>query len=150
LEYDQNVTESPDISKPIVLFDGSCGFCDAMVRFVIHRDSRKRFRFAPLESQTGKQLTAKHGIHPELTDSVVLVDGDKAYTKSTAALLIAVELDTPWPLAGLLGHLPLHLRDAAYDWVARHRKQWFKSDQCPIPTAEERERFVEPPPAVSR
>ena len=116
-----------------------------MVRFVIHRDSRKRFDFAPLESRTGQALMIKHGIDPKEVDSVVLVDGDKAYTKSTAALLIAVELDTPWPLAGLLGHVPLHLRDAAYDWVAGHRRQWFKSDRCPTPTAEERERFVDPP-----
>jgi predicted DCC family thiol-disulfide oxidoreductase YuxK len=147
LEYDQNVTESTDISQPVILFDGTCGFCDAMVRFVIARDSRKRFKFAPLESETGQALLAKHGIDPTQTDSVVLVNGDKAYTKSTAALLIAVELDAPWPLAGLLGHVPLHLRDAAYDWIARHRRQWFKSDQCPVPSAEMRERFIEPPTA---
>ncbi|PKN39805.1 MAG: hypothetical protein CVU63_14125, partial [Deltaproteobacteria bacterium HGW-Deltaproteobacteria-20] len=35
---------------PIVLFDGECGLCHASVRFVVERDDRALFRFAPLDS----------------------------------------------------------------------------------------------------
>jgi predicted DCC family thiol-disulfide oxidoreductase YuxK len=137
------MAETSVTSHAVVLFDGNCGFCDAMVRFIIRHDPAGHFRFAPLESEVGKTLLVRHQLDPAATDSVVLIDGDRAYTKSTAVLLIAVGLAAPWPLLGILGHLPLGLRDQAYAWFARHRRQWFKPPACPLPTDEERERFLE-------
>lgn len=126
----------------IVLFDGSCGFCDRSVRFILRRDPYRRFRFAPLQSQVARDLLAQHHIDTDL-DSIVVIDGDKAYTRSTAVLRVALELPDPWPVLGALIFLPAHLRDAAYDYFARHRKEWFKPpDACRTPTPQEREQFL--------
>jgi predicted DCC family thiol-disulfide oxidoreductase YuxK len=138
-----NAIPDPMPAAPIVLFDGDCGLCDRAVRFILDRDKNKRFLFAPQQSQIAKALLAKHDIDPVKTDSVVLIDGDFAYTRSSAALRIASQLADPWPLAALAVFIPQGLRDAVYDFIARHRKQWFKKpDDCPMPTAEERERFI--------
>ncbi len=128
---------------PIVLFDGACNLCNAAVSFILRHDGRQRFRFASLQSAVGIDLLRRHGL-PETLDSVVMIDGDQAYTRSTAALRIATELDSPWPLAGLLALVPRHLRDDAYDFVARHRTQWFgRKAECRVPTDAERARFLE-------
>ena len=70
----------------IVLFDGVCNFCNSSINFVIERDSKGYFKFAPLQSEAGEELIAKHGIDTAETDSVILAEDGKAYTHSTAAL----------------------------------------------------------------
>jgi predicted DCC family thiol-disulfide oxidoreductase YuxK len=129
---------------PIVLFDGVCHLCAGVVRFAIARDSEARFRFAPLQSPLGRGLLARHGYDPDGIDAVVLVDGDGAHDRSTAALRLLAGLRTPWRLlARPLLALPRGLRDAVYGWIARHRYRWFgRSEECQVPTPEVRARFL--------
>ena len=138
------MSTSTDEPKPlIVLFDGTCGFCDRSVRFILNRDPYRKFRFAPLQSEIARGLMRQHQLDPEQLDSIVVIDGDKAYTRSTAVLRIALELPDPWPLLGSLIFLPAEWRDSAYDYVARHRKVWFKPvDACRAPTDAQREQFL--------
>jgi predicted DCC family thiol-disulfide oxidoreductase YuxK len=35
--------------NPIVLFDGVCNLCNGAVQFIIRNDTKKVFRFAPLQ-----------------------------------------------------------------------------------------------------
>ena len=137
---------SDDITPPpplIILFDGTCGMCNSAVNFILARDPGKRFRFAPLQSPVGQDLMTKHHLEPSELESMVLIDGEAAYTKSTAVLRIVMELPEPWPLVGALVFVPAGLRDEAYNFIARHRRQWFKSaDACRVPTPEEREQFL--------
>jgi predicted DCC family thiol-disulfide oxidoreductase YuxK len=54
------------------------------------------------------------------------------------------ELPRPWPaVAVALGWVPGFLSDPAYRLVARWRYRiWGRLESCPIPTAEERARFL--------
>jgi predicted DCC family thiol-disulfide oxidoreductase YuxK len=116
-----------------VLFDGVCNLCNAAVRFVIARDPAGHFRFAPLPPAEAMP-----------SDSMVLIEAGRTYTKSTAALRIARRLRFPWPVLYSLIVAPRPLRDLVYDWVARHRYGWFgKRDACIAPTPERRGRFLE-------
>jgi predicted DCC family thiol-disulfide oxidoreductase YuxK len=131
------------MSHAIVLFDGTCNFCDASVNFIIDRDPAGNFKFAALESETGQRLLRAHGLHENRPDSLVLVEDGKAYTRSSAALRIAAHMRFPWPLLEFFLLVPPFLRNAAYDWVARRRYQWFgRRESCRIPTPEIRERFL--------
>lgn len=134
--------------KRIVLFDGVCNVCNALILFVIDRDPREQFVFAPLSSELGRKLLREHGLAQQ--DSVVLVEGGRAYSHSTAILRIIARLRGAWFVfwAGFL--LPRALRDVLYRWFARHRYAWFgKTEQCRIPTPELRRRFLDQvsPPA---
>ena len=127
----------------IMLFDGDCGLCNSAVNFILKRDPNKRFRFAPLQSELARELLKPHNINPDDLNSVVLLDNDRAYLRSNAVLRISLELPDPWPLAGVLSFIPAFLRDDLYNFIARHRKQWFKSpDACRAPTDSEREQFL--------
>ena len=128
----------------LVLFDGVCNFCNASVNFIIEHDPAERFRFAPLQSALGQQQLARFDLLRHNIDSVVLVEGDRCYIKSTAALRVARWLTMPWPLLSLLIVLPAGLRDLAYDWLARNRYRWFgRSESCRMPTPELRRRFLD-------
>ena len=131
----------------IILFDGVCNFCNGAVNFIIRNDRNRRFKFAPLQSQTGGSLKAEHAI-PADTDSLVLVEDGKAYTHSTGALRIAKGLGGIWQLAYIFIIVPKPIRDWAYKTFAKNRYKWFgKKDVCMVPTPEIRERFLSEPPA---
>ena len=127
----------------IVLFDGVCNLCNGVVRFVIARDPAGRFRFAPLQAETAQPLIrAAGGLHGA-SDSIVLIEGDRLYTRSSAALRIARHLSFAWPLLYVLMAVPRPLRDWGYDVVARRRYRWFgRRDACMVPTPELRARFL--------
>ncbi len=128
----------------IVLFDGVCNLCNSTVQFVLRRDRRQRFLFAPLQSEKGRDLLQRHGLSPDFLDSFVLVEQGRVFTSSSAALRIARGLPGLWPLLYAFIAVPRFLRDAVYRWIARNRYRWFgRRDSCRIPTPEERSRFLE-------
>jgi len=130
-------------ASSVVLFDGVCNLCNAAVRFVIERDPSARFRFAPLDSAAARALLQTAPAPAALPDSIVLVDDEGVFTRSDAALRIARRLTFPWPLAYVFILVPRVLRDALYEWIARHRYSWFgRRDTCMVPTPELRERFL--------
>lgn len=129
--------------KRIVLFDGQCNFCDASVQFIIQRDPAAHFHFASLQSEKGQQLKKLFNI-AETEDSIVLIEKQKAYTKSTAALHIAKKLDGLWHLLFLFILVPRPIRDSVYKYVANNRYKWFgkKEQTCALPSPETRKRFL--------
>lgn len=127
----------------IVLFDGVCNFCNATVNFVIEHDSAGYFKFAPLQSEIGEELMAKHGIATGDTDSVIVIENDRAYTHSSAALRIARQLDGRWSWAYAFVVIPKPIRDLAYRVFAKYRYRWFgRQDACMMPTPEIKTRFL--------
>ena len=128
---------------PVVLFDGTCNLCNGAVQFVVRRDPRGRFRFAPLQSAVAQELLAPGGGLAALPDSIVLVHQGRVRTKSGAALAIARGLRWPWPLLTVFWLVPAPLRDFVYDWIARNRHRWFgRRDACMLPTPALRARFL--------
>src|SRR5271166_355157 len=128
----------------LVLFDGVCQFCNSSVNFIIDHDPQKHFCFATLQSPLGQAMLERFDLADKHVDSVIVIEKKHCYLKSTAALRIARHLQSPWPVLSLFIMVPQPLRDSGYDWLARHRYQWFgKLDQCRIPTPEVRERFVD-------
>ena len=117
----------------IVLFDGVCNLCDASVRFIIARDRHDRFRFAALQSRTGRSVAAEFGISGDL-GTFFLIEGGRVYERSDAWLRILRHLDGPWPALNAFMIVPRPIRDWFYDFVGRNRYRWFgKKDYCPTP-----------------
>lgn len=127
----------------VVLFDGVCNFCDGAVNFIIARDKTGYFKFAPLQSEIGERLLAENGIDKIETDSVVLIEDNKVYTYSTAALRVARKLDGLWSWAYAFIVVPQFIRDFFYKLFAKYRYKMFgKKDECMLPTPEIRSRFL--------
>ena len=129
---------------PIVFFDGLCNLCNRTIQFIIRKDKKKLFLFAPLQSEQGKtalqNLNFKNQPPP---DSIVLLYKGRYFVKSGAALRIFYLLGGGWKLAYGLLIIPPFIRDSIYGWIARNRYKWFgKKDTCMIPTPELLNRFM--------
>ena len=128
----------------IIVFDGECAFCNGSVNWIIRHDPAMRFRFAARQSPPGQRLLAAHGLPPEGIESLILIDGPKVATHSTAVLRIAGQLAFPWKLAGLFLLVPRPIRDLLYRGVAKVRYRIAgKRQACSIPTPEQRARMLE-------
>lgn len=130
--------------KPIILFDGICNFCNAMVNFIIRHDKKNVFRFATLQSQAGKSLLSRHQIDWKANDSFVVIEKDKAYQKSNASLRLYNKLPWYWKWTQVFWIVPKFLRDGVYNIIARNRYKWFgKKEECMIPTPDIKSRFLD-------
>ncbi|MEO5617952.1 MAG: DCC1-like thiol-disulfide oxidoreductase family protein [Candidatus Eisenbacteria bacterium] len=128
---------------PIVLFDGLCDFCNVSVNFIIDRDPSASLRFAPLQSEIGQALLREHGLPAGFEASLVLFEGRRVYTESAGVLGIAAHMKRPWSWLRYLRIVPAFVRDAAYRFIGDRRSRWFgRSEACPIPTPQKRERFL--------
>lgn len=126
----------------IILFDGECNFCNASIQFIMKRDRLAYFKFGFLQGQYGKALQKERKLL-EVLDSLVYIEGEAIYTKSSAALRICRHLKGFWKIFFVFLVVPLPFRDAVYDFIARNRYKWFgKRDACMIPSPEQNKRFL--------
>lgn len=127
----------------IILFDGVCNLCNSAVLFIIKRDKKDLFRFGALQEEHGQELVLKHNIDTRSVDSIILIERNKAYIKSSAALRIARSLSGGWPLLYGFIILPVFLRDWIYDFIAKNRYKWYgRRDFCMVPTPDLQQKFL--------
>lgn len=127
----------------IILFDGECNFCDRSVQFIIKRDPEGYYKFASLQSGTGQKILKECSV-PDNIDSFILIDNNRYYSKSSAALRICKNLKGLWKLFYFLLIVPRPIRDFFYDIIAKNRHKWFgKKESCLLPSPDIRERFLE-------
>lgn len=140
---DPSVPDFPD-DKPLIIFDGECGFCSRDVDFVLRHDKQGLFRFTPAQSPLGTALMRHYGFHTDDYETSLLIENGVAHIYSDSVLRV-VEL-----LGGLMGMtatamrlIPRFIRDGVYRVVARNRmKIAGRRQTCRAPTPEERERFL--------
>lgn len=125
----------------IVLFDGKCFLCNGIVRFIIHRDPQAIFSFAPLESEAGKRLLDAYKV-PKRKNSLILIEENRFWSESTAALKICKHLKGGWKFLYFFILIPKPLRDLVYRAIANNRYRLFKKKACPIPSKEMRKRSI--------
>ncbi|MBS8263749.1 thiol-disulfide oxidoreductase DCC family protein [Mesobacillus boroniphilus] len=127
---------------PVILFDGVCNFCDASVQFILNRDSKETFYFASLQSEGGQGLLKKYKVRDDV-DSMILIENDKVYYKSSAALRISRHLRGAWKLLYVFMIVPAPIRNIVYDIIARNRYKWFgQKESCMLPPPNVRKRFL--------
>jgi predicted DCC family thiol-disulfide oxidoreductase YuxK len=127
----------------IVLYDGTCLFCHASMRFIAGRDARGYFRFGAAQDPRTLPLLEQHGLGAITESTVILLEGDRVYHKSTAALRIARHLAGPWKLMTIFLLVPRPIRDLVYDAVAGMRQRISGTiDSCEIPSEAIRQRLI--------
>lgn len=130
-------------SKAIILFDGVCNLCNSSVNFIINHDTNNYFLFAPLQSEKANELLSEFNIDSNQTSSFVLIENNRIYLKSTAALKCALRLNKLYPLLYIFIIVPPFLRNTVYNFIARNRYKWFgKKDSCMIPSEEIKSKFI--------
>ncbi|MBT5935104.1 thiol-disulfide oxidoreductase DCC family protein [Sulfurimonas sp.] len=128
----------------IILFDGTCNLCSAIVRFIYRRDSESKFYFASLESRAGQDLLNENNLSTSDFDSLVYSKRGTIHIKSSAALHIFKNLGGFWKLLFVCIVVPRFTRDFIYDLIAKNRYKVFgQSESCSISNLDIRNRFLD-------
>jgi predicted DCC family thiol-disulfide oxidoreductase YuxK len=134
--------------QPVLLYDGSCGFCDRAVQFVLSLDKGGSVRFSPLSGEFARGIFDRHRAIQGV-DSLVFVQnslssGETVAVRSDAVLSVGVYLGGWWRVGAIVfQRVPRFLRDAGYGLFAHHRHRLFgERKSCHIPAVEQRHRFI--------
>ena len=113
------------------------------MQYVIKHDPDALFKFTALQSKAGQDLLRQYDLPENNLNSFVLIQNNKAYTQSTAALKVSKELKGPVKLLYGFIIVPAFIRDWVYKLVANKRYSWFgKRAECMIPNPSLKERFL--------
>lgn len=139
-----------DARRPVLLYDGECGLCNAVVRFLIREDRAGRLHFATMQSPPAQDFLRRRGLPARDVDSLVFVDDWNAggarsgYRLRTAGVCAALDtVGGVWRPASWLRVLPAPARDACYKLVARLRYRLFgEYVRSPLPDPDWERRMV--------
>ena len=136
----------------LFLYDGLCGFCHGTVQWLLRHDRTDQFRFAAQQSDVAGQVLLRHGINGDdmlKNNSVYLItnwgtDAERLFQRSDVTVQSLFALGGFWKILGYcLRAVPRSSRDAGYTLVARNRFRIAgRYETCPIPSANERAKFV--------
>ncbi|MBO6516377.1 MAG: DUF393 domain-containing protein [Bacteroidia bacterium] len=116
--------------------------CNGWVDFVMSHESKSTVQFASLQSDFCTSFFHQNGYEYTI-DSMIFWDGSRFWEKSNAVLQLAKRLRSPYSMLSWFSFIPIKLRNAVYDLVARNRHSLFsKKTECRLPTEEERLRFL--------
>ena len=142
MSFPAALTELP---QPLYFFDGQCVLCSRFVAFCLNRDPDGHLKFASAQSALGRRVLLSLGLPDDTLDrTILLIEGGRVYTRSTAALRALRHLRGPAHWLYPLVLVPRILRDPVYDVIARNRIRWFgRLDSCLVPTPQTRDRFID-------
>ncbi|WP_158944581.1 thiol-disulfide oxidoreductase DCC family protein [Granulicella sp. S190] len=134
--------------RALLLYDGVCALCNGVVKFMLAHDSAERLRFAPMQSELGREILGRFGIL-SFPDGVILVTDaltlkERLYRRSDAVAAALEMLPLPWRLLGqLVALVPRRLREFGYGVIAQLRYRLFgRYDICPLPPLNQRRRLL--------
>ncbi len=132
-----------DLQGPILFYDGVCGLCAALVRWIFAHERDAAIRFAPLQGETCSRARARYPSIPRSIDTVVFITGGRAYLRSKAILYATRHLRAPWRWAYPLRWLPAPVLDLGYRLVAAVRYRiWGHAESCGLSTPDQRARML--------
>jgi predicted DCC family thiol-disulfide oxidoreductase YuxK len=132
------------VSNSILVFDGVCVLCSHWVSFVLRHDRRRLYKFAAMQTSTGRGLLIEHGIDPDDPKSFLLLQDGHSYTDTDAIVRVLRSFGGRWKIvSALLALVPRFVRDPMYRWTARNRYRLFgRHDVCSVPSAQSADRFL--------
>ena len=130
------------LSQPMLVYDGSCGFCSRSVQFILRHERQHDLLFVTRDSPLGKDLRRK--FHLEAVESMLWIEDGKTAIESNATLNAAKYIGGVWAMLAAIGSLvPAPLRNWAYRLIARNRRRLSSGmKSCLVPTMEQRARFL--------
>ena len=138
----QTTEKSVAVNAPMLVYDGSCGFCARSVQFILRHERRHDLRFVPRDSEFGKEL--RRQFHLEAVESMLWIANGEVAIESGAVLNSAKYLGGMWAMLAAIGSMvPAFVRNPVYRFIARNRRRFSSpTTACLVPTAEQRARFL--------
>ncbi len=124
----------------LVFYDGTCGFCNQSILFLLSKKPSNQLRFIAQQSDIGVQIRKQFQINEQL-DSIFLIENQTVFTKASGFLKILSHVNSKWYYASYLKYVPSCISNSIYDLIAKYRHR-FLSKSCRLLSSEEREFFI--------
>jgi predicted DCC family thiol-disulfide oxidoreductase YuxK len=139
------------VSGPVLLFDGECGLCNRVVRFLLRMDRRGRLWFSPLQGPLGQAYLKAHGLPTQDFSTIVFVpDWAKRdrpeFRLSADGIAAALLACGGWGsfFGRVVAFAPRRCSESSYKFIARLRHRMFGPwRDCPLPKPEWAKRFID-------
>ena len=99
--------QPPDTVESWLMFDGVCNLCNGFINFVADGDSQRKVKFGA--QQKHMELLERVGAPTDLS-TLILIQGDRHYLYSTAALRTLAVMNYPWRGLAAFALVPAPLR----------------------------------------
>lgn len=131
-------------SDRVLVFDGVCVLCSHWVDFVLRHDRRRLYKFAAMQTTTGRDLLSRHGLDPNDPQSFLLLESGRGYMDTDALIRVLGSFGGGWRMVAMtMRVVPRFFRDAMYRTIARNRYKLFgRHDVCIVPSAHTADRFL--------
>lgn len=129
------------MNKPIIFYDGDCGFCNKTVQFILNHEKNREIHFCALQSEFAKAFFLRLGISEMDLSTFYFWDTKQLNKRSTAALRVLNYLRFPFQLGKTGWIVPRFIRDGIYSFIAKRRTR-LAGRFCVIPTKEQALRFL--------
>ena len=113
------------MNSAIVFFDGECGLCSRVVRFIYKNENNNKIYFSPLQSEYAINALNQKNINPDL-NTFYFYHNNKVYDKSSAALKIIPFLKWYYYFLLIFWIVPKFIRDYIYRLIANNRMKFYK------------------------
>lgn len=118
----------------LVFYDGDCPLCNRVVRFLLAKDQKQIFLYAPLNGTTAQHELANFHQDPSKSDTLIFLENyqtnhQHVLIRSKAALRILWHLGGKYKWLGWLSFLPSYLFDIVYRLIAINRYKLFSNPQ---------------------
>jgi predicted DCC family thiol-disulfide oxidoreductase YuxK len=80
--------------SPMLVYDGSCGFCSRSVQFMLRHERRHDLLFVTRDSELGQRLRPASGL--ESVESMLWIEGGQVFAKSRAVIKATAYLGGWW------------------------------------------------------
>ena len=122
-------------TKRIIIFDGNCNLCNHALKYIIKKDINKKFTYLSNQNNEAKKLLEGFNLIQPSKSSIVFIENNQAFLKSTAVLKITKHLSGAIKLVSLFIIIPRIFRDPLYHLVSKYRHHLYrKSPNCDINT----------------
>lgn len=97
-----------------IFYDNRCPFCRKTIRWIEKKDKKHQFITSSLHGSKAKAIFAGNYAFLRAKKSVVLIEGNRVWTRANAVLRILWLLGGPWKILGALHVLPGFLINPFY------------------------------------
>lgn len=131
-----------DETKYYVFYDGDCGFCNQTVQWILNKDRKDQFLFAPLQGEFGQKFLYERGLSKDDLNTLYLWKPKEFYLmRSQAVFQIAKLLGGTSTFLSYLRVFPSGLTDFFYNQISRRRKQ-IPVKNCELPSPTDQKKFL--------
>ena len=149
-------SEPPEATRvaagaPVLFFDGECGLCNRLVRWLLRLDHEARLYFAPLQGRAAQSYLRTHALPTADFDTIVFVPNwdrraQPDYSVRTTGVIGALRVTGGGArvLADVIALFPAPVRDFVYKVIGRMRYRLFGPWRpTPLPRPEWAARFLD-------